>query len=461
MQRLENIMRKFFVWRFTPVALVIALLMLSGAVSTVPDVGSAEPTYDALKRFSEVLEIVERSYVEKTKTDDLIYGAINGMLQGLDPHSSFMTPELYKEMQVDTKGEFGGLGIQIGIKDGQLTVIAPIEGTPAYKAGIQAGDFILKVEDKFTKGMSLMEAVNLMRGPKGTKVTITIVRHGLKEPKVFTITRDIISIKSVRHEVLDDDVGYIRISQFQEKTDRDLEDAIDDLQAKGVKSYLLDLRNNPGGLLDMAVAVTDAFLPPEQLVVYIQNRQGEKKEYYSRTAGIDHSIPMVVLVNGGSASASEIVSGALQDHHRAVIMGTQTFGKGSVQTVIPLSDGYGLRLTTALYYTPRGTSIQNTGITPDIVVPQDLIIAHRDSGSSFHIKERDLKNSLKNEDLPSDEEAAPSDEGPDGGETPGDDEGAAGGDGKADGRRDYQLQRAIDLLKSITIFESQVTAKAG
>jgi len=439
-------MRKFFVWRFTPVALVLALLMLSGAVSTIPDVGGAEPPYDALKRFSEVLEIVERSYVEETDTKELIYGAINGMLQGLDPHSSFMTPELYKEMQVDTKGEFGGLGIQIGIKDGQLTVIAPIEGTPAHKAGIEAGDYIVKVEDKFTKGMSLMEAVNLMRGPKGTQVTITIVRRGLKDPKAFTITRDIISIKSVRHEVLEGDVGYVRISQFQEKTDRDLQDAIDDLQEKGVKSLLLDLRNNPGGLLDMAVQVTDAFLPPEKLVVYIQNRQGEKKEYYSRSAGLDQSIPMVVLVNGGSASASEIVSGALQDHHRAVILGTQTFGKGSVQTVIPLSDGYGLRLTTAKYYTPRGTSIQNTGITPDIDVPQDLIIAHRDTGPAFHIKERDLKNSLSNDDLPAEEEVAPSDDGGAEGEAP---------EGE---RRDYQLQRAIDLLKSISIFQGQGVA---
>jgi len=446
MKRLERIMRKFFVWRFTPVALVLALLMLSGAVSTIPDVGGAEPPYDALKRFSEVLEIVERSYVEETDTKELIYGAINGMLQGLDPHSSFMTPELYKEMQVDTKGEFGGLGIQIGIKDGQLTVIAPIEGTPAHKAGIEAGDYIVKVEDKFTKGMSLMEAVNLMRGPKGTQVTITIVRRGLKDPKAFTITRDIISIKSVRHEVLEGDVGYVRISQFQEKTDRDLQDAIDDLQEKGVKSLLLDLRNNPGGLLDMAVQVTDAFLPPEKLVVYIQNRQGEKKEYYSRSAGLDQSIPMVVLVNGGSASASEIVSGALQDHHRAVILGTQTFGKGSVQTVIPLSDGYGLRLTTAKYYTPRGTSIQNTGITPDIDVPQDLIIAHRDTGPAFHIKERDLKNSLSNDDLPAEEEVAPSDDGGAEGEAP---------EGE---RRDYQLQRAIDLLKSISIFQGQGVA---
>ncbi|MGD2062831.1 MAG: S41 family peptidase [Nitrospirota bacterium] len=443
MKRLEMIMRKFFLWRFTPVALVLALLMLSGAVSTVPEVGGAEPPYAALKRFSEVLEIVERSYVEETKSEDLIFGAINGMLQALDPHSSFMTPELYKEMQVDTSGEFGGLGIQIGIKDGQLTVIAPIEGTPAYEAGIQAGDFILKVEDQFTKGMSLLEAVKLMRGPKGTKVTITIVRPGLKEPKPYTITRDIISIKSVRHEVLEEDVGYLRISQFQEKTDHDLQEAIAALKKEEVTSFLLDLRNNPGGLLDMAVKVTDTFLPPEQLVVYIQNREGEKKEYYSQNAGLDESFPLVVLVNGGSASASEIVSGALQDHHRAVILGTQTFGKGSVQTVIPLSDGYGLRLTTAKYYTPRGTSIQNTGITPDIVVPQDLIVAHRDVGAAFHIKERDLKNRLRNEDIPSGEAAPPEEEPAD----------TTDGDETDRARRDYQLQRAIDLLKSITIYQ--------
>ncbi len=444
MKRLETIMRRFLVWRFAPAALVVALLLLSGAVSRVPDVrGDEAAPYKALKRFSEVLEIVERNYVEPEETDDLIDGAINGMLQNLDPHSSFMTPDLYREMQVDTKGEFGGLGIQIGIKDGQLTVIAPIEDTPAYKAGIEAGDFIMKVDDHFTKGMSLMEAVKLMRGPKGMKVTLTIVRRGLKEPKEITIVRDIIAIKSVRSEVLDDTVGYIRISQFQEKTDKELAKAIAKLQEAHVEGYLLDLRNNPGGLLDQAVKVSDAFLPAKKLVVYIQNRKGQKREYFTENNGLAESIPLVVLVNGGSASASEIVSGCLQDHHRAVILGTQTFGKGSVQTVIPLSGGYGLRLTTAKYYTPRGTSIQNTGITPDIEVAQELIVAHQENGASFHIKERDLRHRLENKDLPKDEEAAPSDAGE------GDDQEATG----EEERRDYQLQRAIDLIKSIAVYE--------
>ncbi len=437
-------MRRFLVWRFAPAALVVALLLLSGAVSRIPDVrGDEAAPYKALKRFSEVLEIVERNYVEPEKTDDLIDGAINGMLQNLDPHSSFMTPDLYREMQVDTKGEFGGLGIQIGIKDGQLTVIAPIEDTPAYKAGIEAGDFIMKVDDHFTKGMSLMEAVKLMRGPKGMKVTLTVVRRGLKEPKRITIVRDIIAIKSVRSEILEDNVGYIRISQFQEKTDKELAKAIAKLQKAHVEGYLLDLRNNPGGLLDQAVKVSDAFLPPKKLVVYIQNRKGQKREFFTENTGLADSVPLVILVNGGSASASEIVSGCLQDHHRGVVLGTQTFGKGSVQTVIPLSGGYGLRLTTAKYYTPRGTSIQNTGITPDIEVAQELIVAHQENGASFHIKERDLRHRLENKDLPENKEAAPADAGKgDAKETTAEKE-----------RRDYQLQRAIDLIKSIAVYE--------
>lgn len=437
-------MRRFLVWRFAPAALVVALLLLSGAVAHVPDVrGDEAAPYKALKRFSEVLEIVERNYVEPEETDELIDGAINGMLQNLDPHSSYMTPDLYREMQVDTKGEFGGLGIQIGIKDGQLTVIAPIEDTPAYKAGIEAGDYIMKVDDHFTKGMSLMEAVKLMRGPKGMKVTLTIVRRGLKEPKEITIVRDIIAIKSVRSEVLDDTVGYIRISQFQEKTDKELAEAIAKLKEAHVEGYLLDLRNNPGGLLDQAVKVSNAFLPAKKLVVYIQNRKGQKREYFTEDTGLADSVPLVVLVNGGSASASEIVSGCLQDHHRGVVLGTQTFGKGSVQTVIPLSGGYGLRLTTAKYYTPRGTSIQNTGITPDIEVAQELIVAHQENGASFHIKERDLRHRLENKDLPSDEEAAPTEEGE------GDDQETTA----EKERRDYQLQRAIDLIKSIAVYE--------
>ncbi|RMF80146.1 MAG: S41 family peptidase [Nitrospirae bacterium] len=435
-------MRRFLVWRFAPAFVVVTLVLLSGAVSRVPEVcGDEARPYAALKRFSEVLEIVERNYVEEVSTDDLITGAINGMLQNLDPHSSYMTPDLYREMQVDTRGEFGGLGIQIGIKDGQLTVIAPIEDTPAFRAGIKAGDYIMKVDDHFTKGMSLMEAVKLMRGPKGTKVTLTIVRRGLKEPKRITITRDIISIKSVRSEVLDDTVGYIRISQFQEKTAKELAKAIDALEKQKVEGFLLDLRNNPGGLLDQAVKVADAFLPPGKLVVYIQNRQKQRREYKTRNPDRSHGLPLVVLVNGGSASASEIVSGCLQDHHRAVVLGTQTFGKGSVQTVIPLSGGYGLRLTTAKYYTPRGTSIQNTGITPDIEVHQELIVAKQEEAEGFHIKERDLRHRLENEDVPEAEqepEAKTQEE-----------KDAARAEEQ---RRDYQLQRAIDLLKSIAIY---------
>lgn len=389
--------------------------------------------YENLKIFTEVLSLVKKNYVEEVKTKDLVYGAIKGMLNSLDPHSGFMTPEAFKEMQVDTKGEFGGIGIQIGIKDGLLTVIAPIEDTPAYRAGISTGDRIIKINDESTKDMGLHEAVSKMRGPKGTTVRITILREGWKEPKEFTITRDIIKVKSVKYKVIDDKIGYIKLTQFQEQTAGDLSSALSKLSEEKIDSLILDLRNNPGGLLSSAVDVASQFLPPRRLVVYTKDRSGEKVEYQSSgNRPYYDKIPMVVLVNQGSASASEIVAGALKDWNRAVLIGVQTFGKGSVQSVIPLSDGSGIRLTTARYYTPRGISIQNTGITPDIIVK----IEAKDGKEHVVIREKDLQKHLKNDQKD---------------ETKGEDKETA--PIEISEKDDTQLQRAVDLLKTWRVFK--------
>ena len=355
--------------------------------------------YESIELFTDVLSIVRKNYVEEVDTKKLIYGAINGMLTSLDPHSSFMPPDMYKEMKIDTKGSFGGLGIEITIKDGFLTVISPIEDTPAFKAGIKAGDQILKIEDKFTKDMSIMDAVKRMRGPKGSKITITIMRDGFERPKEFTLTRDVIQVKSVKFKTLDAGYGYVRIAQFQEKTDEDLAKALKTLkdENKGtIKGLVIDLRNDPGGLLDQAVKVCDHFIE-DGLIVYTEGRDSESKmKFYAKKGDKQPRYPIVVLINGGSASASEIVAGALQDHNRAVIMGTQSFGKGSVQTIIPLSEDSGLRLTTALYYTPNGRSIQAKGIVPDITV-EAMELASIEKKDTLHIREKDLENHFETE----------------------------------------------------------------
>lgn len=342
--------------------------------------GHASESYEELKTFAEVLTQVKKHYVEETPTKDLIHGAVRGMLATLDPHSSYMTPDMYKEMQVETRGEFGGLGIQIGVKNHRITVIAPIEDTPAYSAGIESGDVIIKVDDAPTKDLTLMEAVQKMRGPKGTKVTLTVERESSKTPLQFTIIRDTIKIQSVRSRVLDERIGYVRISQFQEATADDLGDKLADLKEKNVQGLILDLRNNPGGLLSAAVGVSEQFLESDKLVVSIKGRDGRKDEYRARMQSEHYEYPMIVMVNQGSASASEIVAAAMQDWGKAVVIGMTTFGKGSVQTILPLSDGSGLRLTTAKYYTPRGESIHNVGVKPDIVVePKPIKLAQEPS----------------------------------------------------------------------------------
>ncbi len=420
------------------VSLVIGAV-LAGQLPLNSAVAESEE-YEDLRLFTEALSIVKNNYVEEVDTKDLIYGALKGMMRTLDPHSAFMPPDEYKEMQIDTRGEFGGLGIQIGIKDGMLTVIAPIEDTPAWKAGIKAGDKILKVDGESTRDMSLFEAVKKMRGPRGKKVTITIMREGWKEPKDFTITRDIIKIKSVKHKVVDDGIGYVKINQFQERTASELEDALKALKDEEVDSLILDLRNNPGGLLKSAVDVAEQFLPPERLVVYIKGRSGEKTEYRTKGKRPHYELPMIVLVNHGSASASEIVAGALKDWNRALLLGVRTFGKGSVQSVIPLSGGSGLRLTTAKYYTPKGISIQNEGIVPDIEVK----IKPKDGEAYRVIREKDLAHHLDNEQVREEdkkeetEEVAPL---------------------RIDDDNDLQLQRAIDLLKGWRVFKEEPSGK--
>lgn len=396
-------------------------------------VGAEGEGYEELKVFTEALSMVKKNYVEDVKTKDLVYGAIKGMLSSLDPHSSFLNPEAYKEMQTETKGEFGGIGIQIGVKEGMLTVIAPIEDTPAYRAGIKAGDKIIKINNELTKDMSLHDAVSKMRGVPKTSVTITILREGWKATKDFTLARELIKIKSVKSKILEDGIGYVKISQFQEQTAADLSTALEKLVQEKMNSLVLDLRNNPGGLLNSAVSVTSQFLPPGKLVVYIKGKKGERTEYNTDNDWPNYDIPMIVLVNEGSASASEIVAGALKDWNKAVILGIKTFGKGSVQSVIPLSDGSGLRLTTAIYYTPKGTSIQATGIVPDIVVKLDI----KEKGKEHPvIREKDLEGHLENgqgQEVPKEpEEMAPI---------------------EVQEKDDAQLQRAIDLLKTWKVFK--------
>jgi carboxyl-terminal processing protease len=332
----------------------------------------SDKTYERLKVFTDCLEIIKKNYVEEVKTEDLITGAIEGMLSSLDPYSAYLDPDMYRELEVETKGSFGGLGIEIAIKDGILTVIAPIEDTPAYRAGIKAGDKIVKINEESTKGMNLMECVKRLRGPKGSRVTITIFREGATQTQAVSMVRDIIKIQSVKHKTLEKGYGYLRISQFQEKTAADATRALEALQKEnpaGLRGLILDLRNDPGGLLDEAVEVSDLFLDSGVIVTIKGRSEEEKTVFNAHKEGTMPPWPMVCLVNQGSASASEIVAGALQDYGRAVIMGFKTFGKGSVQTIIRLDDGSAIKLTTARYYTPKGRSIHEKGIQPDIPLP--------------------------------------------------------------------------------------------
>lgn len=364
-------------------------------------------SYDKLKVFSEILALLESNYVEMVDPQRLIEGAIQGMLKTLDPHTSYLPPDSFKQMKVDTSGKFGGLGIEITVRNGILTVVSPIDGTPASKAGIKAGDKIIKIEDESTLDLNLTDAVNLLRGERGSDVNITIFRKGMEKPKVVTLTRDIIKVQSVKKRVYKENIGYIKIRNFTKTTSQDLDRFLNDFEEKRVQKLILDLRGNPGGLLNQAVAVTDRFLDKENLIVYTQGRSEEQNMRFTTHESRKHfRYPMIILVNGGSASASEIVAGALQDMGRAVILGTQTFGKGSVQTIIPLSDGSALRLTTARYYTPSGRVIQENGITPDIIIEEEATQLDEESKEKTEaekekdeirrfLREKDLKQHLK------------------------------------------------------------------
>ncbi len=386
-------MRKIVREKQVVLVLLAAVLvsMFAGAVMAkrLPSQGGV---YENLKVFTEALSYVESNYVEEVEPDKVIQGAIRGMLKTLDPHSSYMPPDVYREMQVETEGRFGGLGIEITMRDDVLTVVSPIEGTPAFRAGIQPGDQIIKVDGESTKEMSLVDAVKKLRGPEGSAVTISIFRQGFTEPKDFTISRAVIQIKSVRWTKLQDDIGYVKLRSFHKTTEEELEEALQDLGEQHIKMLILDLRNNPGGLLEQAIAVSNVFLEGGKLIVYTKGRlPNQNMKGFSKSDGFHVAYPMAVIINGGSASASEIVAGSLQDLHRATIVGTQSFGKGSVQTIIPLSDGSGLRLTTAKYYTPGGGEINGKGITPDIVIEKPQETANQEGEQKALRSQRNIE----------------------------------------------------------------------
>ncbi len=440
-----------------PLAILLAVLLSGGRGAE--RVGAAPNTsYEDLETFTNVLAIIQKNYVEDVDTKRLVEGAINGMLASLDPHSAYLTPELYKELQVETKGSFGGLGIEITNRNGMLTVVAPIEDTPAYRAGVKAQDIILKIDGEFTKDMSLVEAVKKMRGPKNTKVKLTIKREHPQKLLDVVLTREIIKIQSVKSKVLPGGYGYLRVTQFQEHSDDDVERALRDLQKEtgGLKGLVLDLRNNPGGLLTQAVKISDIFLD-SGLIVYTDGRlENQKQKYFAHKANTWDDFPMVVLVNGGSASASEIVAGALQDHKRAMVLGTQTFGKGSVQTILPLDETSALRLTTARYFTPNGRSIQAKGIEPDVVMDQGGKQQAKGDTSGPLLREANLPRHLQhpNEKGSDATDAEVEDTDDDSADVvpPDVKEGEPG--------KDPQLDRAIEMLRSGQVQRTTVAQRA-
>jgi carboxyl-terminal processing protease len=433
-------------------------------------VSDSSETYRELNLFGDVFERVRAQYVDPVTDKKLIEYALNGMLSSLDPHSGYLNEEDFKEMQVQTRGEFGGLGIEVTMENGLVKVVSPIDDTPAFKAGVKAGDYITHLDGKPIVGMTLSDAVEKMRGKVGEPIKLTIRREGVSDPIQMTISRDIIKIKSVRSEVMDGNVGYIRITTFNQNTDTGLKKAFEDIKAKTGKNlagYILDLRNNPGGLLDEAIAVSDAFLDKGE-IVSTRGRHAEDTKRDNATPGDDaNGLPVVVMINSGSASASEIVSGALQDHKRAIVLGTQSFGKGSVQTVIPVPGHGALRLTTARYFTPSGRSIQAKGITPDIIVPPAKI----EQFDVERLKESDLRGALANPDSVvvikkkdgADSAAGDQKEGPDtsksddmtkttGSANVSGDSSKEGGNSKT--TDDYQLARAIDLIHGVSLYEA-------
>lgn len=465
-------LRNFSLITFGAIIGIVVSLHFSAVANK--DVESPLPI-DELRAFTEVFGKIKSDYVEPIEDKKLINEAINGMLSGLDPHSAYLDQDAFKDLQVSTQGEFGGLGIEVGMEDGFIKVVSPIEDTPAFIAGVKSGDLIVKLDDTPVKGLTLNEAVKRMRGKPNTKITLTLLRKNELKPLVITLTRAVIQIKSVKSRMLEPNYGYIRITQFQEHTGEDLVKAIDSLFKQNktpLQGLVLDLRNDPGGLLNGAIAVSAAFLPKDTLVVYTEGRTEDakmrlnaSKEYYVRGSQGDYlknlpawtkTVPMIVLVNGGSASASEIVAGALKDHKRAIVMGTQTFGKGSVQSILPLGNGTAIKLTTARYYTPNGNSIQAKGITPDITVEdatvsetEKLSLGVREADLDRHLindKDKDAApNAIPNKPLPVKPPASKKDK---------DDKTSKEAvDSETAIKQDYQINQALNLLKGLQLVQ--------
>ncbi|OGI46273.1 MAG: peptidase S41 [Candidatus Muproteobacteria bacterium RBG_16_65_34] len=407
--------------------------------------GASPLPLDELRNFSEIFSRIKADYVEPVEDKKLLTDAIQGMLSGLDPHSSYLDADSFKDMRAETEGHFGGLGIEVTMENGFVKVVTPIEDTPAARAGIKTGDLIIRLDDKAVKGMTLTDAVRLMRGKPGSDITLLVVREGQTKPLKVTLTRSVIKIQSVKHKLLEPGYGYVRITQFQQTTDKSLVESVKKLEQEShgaLKGLVLDLRNNPGGVLNGAVAVSDAFLD-KGLIVYTEGRVADSKLKYSATPGdLLRGAPMVVLVNGGSASASEIVAGALQDHKRAVVLGTRSFGKGSVQTIVPISNGAALKLTTARYYTPNGRSIQASGIEPDIVA-EEAKVTKAEAGE--RLREADLARHLENGE-PAKPKDGKKEEKPDAKKK--DEAGRP-----LPPAEDYQLNEALNLLKGISFFK--------
>ncbi|CAJ47850.1 carboxy-terminal processing protease, partial [Bordetella avium 197N] len=439
---------------------VVAGVLLSVGVTAVAQRGNPLPL-DELRQLTNVFSAIKNNYVEQVDDKALIGNAISGMVSNLDPHSAYLDADAFREMQTATQGEFGGLGIEVGAEDGFVKVISPIEDTPAARAGIMAGDLIIKIDDTPTKGMSLNDAVKLMRGKPKSPITLTIVRADHPQPIVVKIVRDVIKVRSVRSKMLDDGVAYVRIAQFQEKTGSDLARHLRELGAKGApKGLVLDLRNDPGGLLTSAIGVSGAFLPADSLVVSTDGRTPDSRHKYLATPSEfargegnyladlpewTKTVPMVVLVNVGSASASEIVAGALQDHKRAKVLGNRTFGKGSVQVILPLSESTAVKLTTSRYFTPSGRSIQATGIEPDYVV------ADTADGDLFRLpREADLQRHLSNQQTSSEVKSNPNDN----------TEAPVGKVFEFGGKDDFQLQQAINVLQGKPVQKGSARAQA-
>ncbi|EAR09574.1 Periplasmic protease [Reinekea blandensis MED297] len=428
---LMRLIRNPFLAATTALVIGIAVGMTSGVRAD----NEIQLPVDEVRLMSQVLERIKQSYVEDVTDEDLLEAAIEGMLTSLDPHSDYLTPEDFQELRESTSGEFGGLGIEITMDEtGFVRVVAPIDDTPALRAGMQSGDLITQIDDTPVKGMTINDAVTLMRGEPGTSLVLTVLREGESGPLKIEITRDVIKVTSVRSRMLEPDYGYIRISQFQERTGRDFEEALESLHDEAeteLKGIVLDLRNNPGGVLQASVDVVDALIS-EGLIVYTEGRlANSESRFTARNRNPSRDVNLVVLINGGSASASEIVAGAIQDHKRGLIIGTQSFGKGSVQTILPLDQSHALKLTTARYYTPSGRSIQAQGIVPDIVVKQGSL-TQNDSDAFY--KEADLAGALENPNGEADE---------------GDQDSAAETENLAE--NDYQLYQAITVLKGIAI----------